>query len=245
MTGRRGVEVVASGQRPGQTSDMKRHASFVLLALGLVACKGPGPRQVGQATLALAVGVEAVPAAAENAPVVEVMPDRPATVPVAPVVKLAIDRDATWGQVKATLHAIDQRQQTAVLLVAERRKVRALPRFDQVGDQNVADLLAHAIELTAYTDGKVCVRHPTVAEAKCVQTPSRNYIDGAFTRQLVREAVDGYGMSKTVADLPDSLQWDDVVRVIDGARTCCGKRAVSAIALPAEAFPERVQVPVE
>jgi hypothetical protein len=233
---------------------MKRHVFVVLasvllavgLAVGLVACKGPGPKQVGEATLATATGVEKLPAEAENAPVVEILPDRPATVPDAPVVKLAIDRDATWGQVKATLHVIDQRKQTAVLLVAERRTVRALPRFDQVGGLDMPALVAHALELTAYTDGKLCVRHPTLAEAKCVQTPSRTYIDGAFTRELVREAANSYGMSKAVADLPDALQWDDAVRVIDGVRTCCGtKREVSVVALPADAFPERMQVPAE
>ncbi|HWN66402.1 MAG TPA: hypothetical protein VNM90_02120 [Haliangium sp.] len=219
-----------------------------LLAMGLVACKGPGPKQVGEARLAMASGVEKLPAEAENAPVVEILPDRPATVPDAPVVKLAIDRDATWGQVKATLHVIDQRKQKAILLVAERRTVRSLPRFDQVDKIDVPDLLAHAIEITAYTDGKVCVRHPTVAEAKCVQTPSRTYIDGAFTRQLVREAVDGYKLTKTVADLPDALQWDDAVRVIDGVRTCCGAKRepqVSVVALPPDAFPERMQIPAE
>jgi hypothetical protein len=239
---------------------MKRHASFVLsgvlpsvllavgLTVGLAACKGPGPKQVGEATLAMAAGVEKLPAEAENAPVVEILPDRPATVPDAPVVKLAIDRDATWGQVKATLHVIDQRKQKAVLLVAERRTVRSLPRFDQVDGIDVPELVKHAIEITAYTDGKVCVRHPTVAEAKCVQTPSRTYIDGAFTRQLVREAVDGYQLHKTVADLPDALQWDDTVRVVDGARTCCGAKRepqVSVLALPADAFPERMQIPAE
>jgi hypothetical protein len=225
---------------------MTRHAWFVLLALGLAGCKGPGPKQVGEATLALATGVEELPAGSEDAPVVEILPDRPATVPDAPVVKLAIDRDATWGQVKATLHVVDQRKQAAVLLVAERRRVRALARFDQVDGIDVPDLVAHALELTAYTDGKVCVRNPAVAEAKCVQTPARTYIDGAFTRELVREASAGYGLSKAVADLPDALQWDDVVRVIDSVRTCCGtERQVSVVALPADAFPERMQIPAE
>ena len=225
---------------------MTRCASFVLLALALVACKGPGPKQVGEATLALALGVEEIPAAAEDAPVVEIMPGKPATIPAAPVVKLAIDRDVPWAQVKASLDIMDQRKQTPVLLVAERRKVRAFARFDVVAREQMEELRAHAIEITAYTDGKACVRHPDVAEAKCVQTPSRKYIDGAFTRELVREAVKGYGLSKTAVDLPPDLQWDDVVRVVDSARTCCGKqREVSAHVLPPDAFPDRMQVPAE
>lgn len=224
---------------------MTRRASFVLLALGLAACQGPGPKQVGEATLALALGVEEIPAAAQDAPVVEIMPGQPVTIPAAPVVKLAIDRDVTWAQVRASLDIMDEREQTPVLLVAERRKVRAFARFDVIARSEIEELRAHAIEITAYTDGKVCVRHPEVTEAKCVQTPSRQYIDGAFTRELVREATKGYGLSKTAVDLPPDLQWDDVVRVVDGARTCCGEREVTAVVLPADAFPERMQVPAE
>ncbi|ACY12823.1 hypothetical protein [Haliangium ochraceum] len=215
----------------------------------MTGCKGPGPKQIGEATLAQASGVEAVPAEAEDAPVVELMPEREATIPEGSVVKLAIDRNTPWGQVIASLDVMAERQQTPVLLVAERRRVRALPAIETLAvddEDEVKSFLAAALEVIAYTDGKVCVRHPEVLEAKCVQTPSKKYIDGAFTRQLVREATKGYGLRAAAIDLPAGLHWADAVRVIDGVRTCCGEDiAIRPVYVPPEALPERVQVPAE
>ncbi|GAB4514000.1 MAG: hypothetical protein Tsb0020_32400 [Haliangiales bacterium] len=206
--------------------------------LALTACKGPGPKKIGEATLAHAKGFEPIPEAAKDAPVVEIIPDQPATIPEAPIVKLAIDRDATWGQVKASLDIIDSRDQTAVFLVAKRRKVHAFRLSDEFEPGG--------LEVTAYDGGKVCVRKPDIPEAKCAQTGSGSYIDGSFTRQLVREAVKGYQISDIDVDLPASLDWDDVVRVIDGARTCCGDDVEVRVAIrPPEYFPERVEVLVE
>lgn len=186
---------------------------LVAASLGLPACNGPGPAKVGDATLALALGVEDVPAAAESAPVVEVLPGRPVTVPSAPRIRLAIDRNATWGEVKAVLDLMAQRKQEPVLLVTERRNVKAFQLEDSFEGP--------ALDLIAYTGGKACVRHPDISEAKCVQTRSGKYIDAAFTREIVREAVRGYGMDQVEVELPPALPWADAVRVVDGARTCC------------------------
>ncbi len=198
---------------PGQTGAMRRWYVFLaaLVLLVMTACKGPGPMQVGDATLALAFGVEPLPPEAETAPVVEILPERTSTIPSAPVVKFAIDRKTTWGKVKANLDIARQRGQTVIILVAERRKVRSFRLEDAVDGP--------ALDVIAYTDGKACVRHPDVREAKCVQSGSRSYIDAAFTRELVREAVKGYQVSQAEVDLPTDLHWDDVVRVIDAART--------------------------
>lgn len=193
---------------------MHRYALMLLgTSLGLMACKGPGPATVGDATLAMAMGVEKVPAEARGAPLVEVLPGKPATIPDAPMVRLAIDRKARWGEVKAILDLMAQRKQTPVILVTERHNVRTLTLEDSFDGE--------ALDLIAYTDGKSCVRHPDIAEAKCVQTPNGKYIDAAFTREIVREAVRGYGIDKVEVDLPSRLPWADVVRVVDGARTCC------------------------
>ena len=194
---------------------MHRYALvFLVASLGLAACKGPGPKKVGDATLARAMGVEDLPAAAAEAPLVEVRPGEQATrIPDAPVVRLAIDRKVTWGAVKAILDVMQERGQEPVLLVTERHNVKAFRLEDAFEGP--------AIDLLAFTDGKSCVRHPDIPEAKCVQTPSGKYIDAAFTREIVREAVRGYQMTNVEVDLPPELNWDDAVRVIDAARTCC------------------------
>ncbi|WP_428263096.1 hypothetical protein [Haliangium sp.] len=214
---------------------MKRFAIAVTAAaLGLAACQGPGPKKVGEATLALASQGDDLPAAAEQAPVVEILRGAPVSIPDAPVVKLAIDRQAHWGQVKASLEIMEARGQTPVLLVADRQRVRALRLSDDFDERG--------IEVTAYATGKLCVRHPKVVEGKCSQSPDPTYIDGAGVRELVREAVRGYEMNDIEIDLPADLEWDDVVRVVDGARTCCGEDVpIRAAVRPPEAFPERIQ----
>lgn len=194
---------------------MQRHALvFLVASLELAACKGPGLKKVGEATLALAMGVQDIPAAAADAPLVEVLPAREATrIPDAPMVRLAIDRQVTWGEVQVILDVMRERGQVPVLLVTERHNVKAF-RIEDAFE-------GPAIDLLAFTDGKSCVRHPDIPEAKCVQTPSKKYIDAAFTRELVREAVRGYQMTNVEVDIPPALTWADAVRVIDAARTCC------------------------
>jgi hypothetical protein len=193
---------------------MHRYALVLLAAsLGFAACEGKGPPQFGDATLALAMGVQELPAAAETVPLVVMVHGQPTTVPDAPLVRLAIDRGVTWGEVKAVLDLMEQRKQQPVILVTERRNVKAFQLEDAFEGP--------ALDLIAYTNGKACIRHPDISEAKCVQTPSEKYIDGAFTRELTREAVRGYGMDQVEVDLPPALTWADAVRVIDGARTCC------------------------
>lgn len=230
---------------------MSRYASIAALGIlvCLTACKGPGPKQVGDAKLAQALGAYELTAAGEEAPVVELHPQAPATIPDAPQVQLAIDRETPWGQVAASLEVMRDRGQTPIVLVAINRRVSVLPEIEVLALDDAeasAAFLAEALEVTAYTDGKLCVRHPDVAEAKCVQTPSKKYIDGAFTRQLVREAAKGYGLAAAALDLPANLTWADAVRVIDGVRTCCGEDlSIRPVVVPPEAFPERVQVPAE
>ena len=39
----------------------------------------------------------------------------------------------------------------------------------------------------------------------------------------IRAAHDEWGLSDVDVLVPDDVEWADVVRTIDGARTCCGK----------------------
>ena len=63
---------------------------------------------------------------------------------------------------------------------------------------------------------------PGVEEAKCVKRRGdTRHVDRAFTRQLVREAVAGYQLSDVVVEIPPDLEWADVMRAVDAAKTCC------------------------
>ena len=77
------------------------------------------------------------------------------------------------------------------------------------------------IRLFTTDRGKACVSPPGVAEAKCVQRGDKKHIDRAFVRELIREAIRGYGIADVVVELPPTIEWADAVRAVDGARTCC------------------------
>ncbi|MCG8416576.1 MAG: hypothetical protein MJE77_01380 [Proteobacteria bacterium] len=207
------------GRRIGRARSVALYALLGCVLMVHAACEGPGPVRVGNATLAvLLLGSDPMPADAENAPTVQVLRGQPTTIPNDPVVKLAIDRLVPWAKVQAVLKTIEDKKQKPVLLVAQRFKVRAFHLNDE--------LLGPAIEVYAQMEGKICVKHPDVREAKCNQGLDETYIDPAFTRGLVREAVNGYQRTNVRVDLPDMLTWGDVVASVGGARSCCGKRAI-------------------
>ena len=189
-----------------------------VLSLG-AACQGPGLLKVEDATLpVLAIGHDEIPAEAASAPQLVVMPGQPVTIPNVPMVKLAVDRAVPWAQVRAILDIMNARAQKPVFLIARRRKLKAFHLDDE--------LAGPSIEVYAETDGKICVKHPEVREAKCSQTQDKSYIDPSFARELVREGVDGYQRTNVTVDLPDALAWGDVVSSIGGARSCCGDRDI-------------------
>ncbi len=184
-----------------------------------VACDGRGPLQVGEATLAVIVlGFDELPKDADKLPQVVVMPGQPVTVPDAPVVKLAVDRLVSWGQVKAIVDLMEARDQKPIFLIAKRSKIKAFHLNDE--------LEGEVVQVYAETEGKICVSHPEVREAKCQQTLDKKYLDPSFTRELVREAINGYERSDVIIDLPDALIWGDVVSAVGGARSCCGDQTV-------------------
>ncbi len=192
---------------------------FVAFVAFSGACEGKGPVKQGEAVLALlAVGSEPVPAEAADAPIVEVLPDKTPTIPDAPIVKLAIDREVHWGLVKAILETMEQKGQKPVFLVAERRRIKTFYLNDKLDGP--------IIRIYADTKGKICIKHPAAHEAKCQKTPSEEYIDGSFTRELVREAAKGYDRWDFRVDpLPQNMTWRDVVTVLGASRSCC-KREV-------------------
>jgi len=191
----------------------------VLAALLGRACEGPGPVKFGDAIIPVILEAhDPLPESARDAPEVVVMPGQPATIPDAPVVKLAIDRLVPWAQVRAILAPMKVKGQEAILLVAQRRQLRAFHLDDEL-DGGFIHLITH-------TDGKICVQFPGVKKAKCSMPKAGEYIDPSFTRELVREAVNGYKRTNIKVALLDDLHWGDVVSAVGGARSCCGNRNI-------------------
>lgn len=189
-------------------------AGALAVGLALGACSKPEPNKVGDVTLAfLMKGSKPIPEDAGDAPLVEILPEQTPTIPSDEVVQLAIDRKVSWGMVRAILSKMESQGQRPILLVAERDKTRSFHLEDRRDGP--------VIEVLTYPDGELCVKHPDVTDAKCVQTFTKDYIDAAYTRELVREAVKLSGRTNALVKLPQSLNWGDVVSAVGGARSCC------------------------
>ena len=182
-------------------------------------CKGPGPKKIGDATLApLAAGGQPLPAAAKDAPLVVMLPGQEPTIPVEETVKLAIDRKVPWREVKIVIDSMHEIGQTPILLVAQRQKVVELHLTEE--------LYGPPLYVYAQREGKLCVKHPQAHEKICTQTYSKKYIDGAHTRELVRKAVLGYERANVEVELRSGINWGDVVTAVGATRSCCGDRQI-------------------
>lgn len=183
----------------------------VVMGLFAAAC-GPNPfeARIEGVLLPDAQGVIKMP----EGPLVQVRVDQPdPELPDAPLIKLAIERAVPWQRVQALVAAIEAKGGTAVPLVGVRTGAFGFVINDE--------LTGPAIQLTSTPDGKFCVGPPGVDEAKCVQSSDRRHINRSFVRETIREAVKAYDLGDVEVWVPPELDWADVVRTIDGARTCC------------------------
>ena len=194
---------------------MRRLAvAAALAAVAAAGCRNKPNASYEGVPLAQARGVREAP----EGPTIVVRPD--ATQPEIPrdatggILRLAIDRHVHWKDVDALLKKVDAAGAQAVPLVGHRWHLRAFSLSDDLESQR-------SIALTATLEGKSCASPPGVPEAKCVQTIEKNHIDVAYTRELVREAVNEYQIFDVNLQVDPEMQWQDVVRAIDGARTCC------------------------
>jgi hypothetical protein len=183
---------------------------LAIAALAAAACTSPARHtSVGDAVLPDARAVADVPEGGTTVVVDSgdaALPDEAA----APL-KLAVDRGVPWSHVDALL----SERPDAILLVGHQREARAFSLSDPL------DPTREAISLVITHDHKACVSRPGIKEAKCVRAAHRAHIDRAFVRELVREAVRGYGLTDVEVEVPAHVPWSDVVAAVDGARTCC------------------------
>lgn len=193
---------------------MRGRAAALALALFAAACGQKGHAKVDGVLIPQADGVTDVPDGATLA--VDVATIDAAVVPSgADVVKLAIGRKVPWNEVLALEKKVQAAGARPVYLAGAFHKVRAFALEDAwPGGER-------SITVTSYVDGKACVLPPGAVEARCVQSGSKDQIDRAFLRELIREQVKLYDVKQIEVELAATLRFDDVVRTIDAARTCC------------------------
>jgi hypothetical protein len=193
---------------------MRRAIPIALLFL-LAGCKSKGHAEVDGILIPQADGVIDAPEGATMA--VNASTIDTAKVPAgAKLVRLAVAREVAWDRVAALVERVKAAGGTPLLLAGDDHKVKGF-RLEDAAARGVD----RTINVIAYIDGKACVQPPGAIEAKCVQSPDGKYIDRAFLRELVREQVKVFDVKTIEVELAGGLPWADVVRTIDGARTCC------------------------
>jgi hypothetical protein len=190
----------------------------LLVTLSLLCACGGGKAQLvtlGGVVLADAFVMDELDAAEQGGPLVELGKDGklPALPAGATVVRIAAHRDAPYGSVRELVRQIARAGARPVLLVGRLEKIGKLPAGA------VAE--STSILLEAEEEGKSCVSPPGAEERLCSKAPYGPHTDRAGVRELVRNAIKGYGIH-AVHVRPDlSMSWVDAVRAIDGARDCC------------------------
>jgi hypothetical protein len=181
-----------------------------VLAVALAGCGGPKEAKIGEARLAYADGVDPLPA---DAPTVELTPGKTPALPAGPVAVLAIDRDTTFDEIAPVIeHARAAGTKLWFAVGDQRQRLKAM-EADAPGDET-------AIRVVITNDGKACISLPGVEEGKCVLTAQRR-VDRSYVRELVREAFKASELRYVRVEAETGLRWSDVVRAVDGARTCC------------------------
>jgi hypothetical protein len=198
-----------------------RRALIIVAVLAAAGCKSKGHAEVDGILIPQADGTVDAPDGATmavNADTIDTakVPDG------APVVRLAIAREVPWDRVAALVERVKAAGRTPLLLAGDDHNVKGFRLED-----DAARGVERAISVIAYIDGKACVQPPGAIEAKCVQSPDGKYIDRAFLRELVREQVKVFDVKTVEVEVAGGLPWADVVRTIDGARTCCYETKVA------------------
>ncbi len=212
---------------------MRRVAASPSVAIAAAALLGgcgarSNPYEATIEGVLLADADQVIPApAAASAPLVKVTVAAPDPTPAAGPVRLAIERKVPWGRVHALLGRYAAAGGEPALLVGKRDVVHAWVLSDEI--------TGPAIQVTSTPDGKFCVGPPTVELAKCVQSSDKLHINRAFVREILRDAVKEYELTEVEVHAVSGLEWADVVRTVDGVRTCCGKTVIKArLAAPDE-----------
>ena len=200
---------------------MWRASRLALLAIAIcggdLGCQNKFVATVGGALLAECDGV-VTPAPGPLFVVKATTEETQLPLPAGPVIQLAVDRAVSWRRMSALLARVKAAHAQPVLLVGVRDAVRAFVPNDVLTG-------GPSIELVATPDGKFCMRPPGATEAYCVKGTS-GHIQRDFVRETMRDAVKAYGLFEVAVHVDASMEWADVVRTIDGARTCCDKTKV-------------------
>ncbi len=166
--------------------------------------------------------------APEAGPTVVLLPstrEEEVALPHAPVVRIAADGQVSWRRVKAVRDRLAAAGARPVLLVGGHGDIHALALEDKLA-------AGKHLRLTATNDGKFCLGHPDSDQLYCVKGSDAHNISSAFIREAMRKAIGEYKIYDVEVTVDPAMGWTNVVRALDGVRTCCYETAVRAALMP-------------
>jgi hypothetical protein len=145
-------------------------------------------------------------------------------------VQLAIDRAVPWARVETLMAILESRKIEPILLAGYTYRVRRFVLNDVLTG-------APKFTITGDANGKFCVQTALLPNAYCVQgrPMAGRHIHRAFVRETVRDVVKKWDMKEAEVYVDPATHWADVVRIVDGARTCCGDNVKVLVRVAREA----------
>ena len=143
--------------------------------------------------------------------------------PKGPVVRIAADRDVSWRRVKQMEDRLRQQGSRPVLLCG-------IGTTDQIGAFEPTETLQPGKHLSLWADwqGNFFVGEPGSDNGTRVQAFDNEHIAKSFIRETMSPMVAKYGVHDVEVHVTPHTQWADMVRAIDGSRTCCQGIAMRA-----------------
>lgn len=204
--------------KPRRTSLALSVATGVVVVGALAACQNKFAAVVDGVLLAESDLGEPAPQAPRFTILTEpTVPDEQLAFPPGQV-QLVIERGVPWARVETLLAILESKKIEPILLTGQTHKVHRFRLNDELTG-------APKFTITGDAHGKFCVQTAQLPQAYCVQGGkiAGKHIHRAFVRETVRDVVRKWEMNEAEIYVDPAMEWADVVRLVDGARTCCGK----------------------
>ena len=143
--------------------------------------------------------------------------------PKAPVVRIAADRGVSWRRVKIMADRIRAQGSRPVLLCGI-GATDGIAAFDPTEPLQPGKHLS----LWANLHGDFFVGEPDGDKGTHVQAFDNEHIAKSFIRETMSPMVAKYGVHDVEVHIDPHINWADMVRAIDGSRTCCQGIAMRA-----------------
>jgi len=136
--------------------------------------------------------------------------------PTGPVVRIAADRGVSWRRVKQVKDRLEKQGSTPVLLagVGITTEVRAFSPYQELRP-------GRHLVLDASRDGSFFAGEGDRDKGTRVQSFDHLHISKSSIREVLGPLVQKSGLHDVEVRVDAHLNWADMVRAVDGSRTCC------------------------